>query len=162
MHLCAMFRTHCGVNLRVVQKRLLDDVIIPNTTQDSPSFQLLPARLGCGVSCQNLSDFGSILPRATLLGVMPGSVPFPALPPPPSWFPGHMNRFAKQLPALLSQTDVVLEIRDSRLPLTSINHNFEGEQWIIFVGFFSPTWPFYLFMACAPFSRTPSRSLTIR
>lgn len=37
-----------------------------------------------------------------------------------------MNRFTKQLPALLSRTDIVLELRDSRLPLTSINHNFEG------------------------------------
>ncbi|KAH7908382.1 P-loop containing nucleoside triphosphate hydrolase protein [Hygrophoropsis aurantiaca] len=53
-------------------------------------------------------------------------IPFPALPTPPSWFPGHMNRFTKQLPALLSRTDVVLELRDSRLPLTSINHNLEG------------------------------------
>ncbi|KAF8137333.1 P-loop containing nucleoside triphosphate hydrolase protein [Boletus edulis] len=52
-------------------------------------------------------------------------IPFPALPTPPSWFPGHMNRFTKQLPALLSRTDVVLELRDARLPLTSINHNLE-------------------------------------
>ncbi|KAG1876814.1 P-loop containing nucleoside triphosphate hydrolase protein [Suillus tomentosus] len=51
---------------------------------------------------------------------------FPALPSPPSWFPGHMNRFTKQLPALLSRTDVVLELRDSRLPLTSINNNLES------------------------------------
>lgn len=50
---------------------------------------------------------------------------FPALPSAPSWFPGHMNRFTKQLPALLSRTDVVLELRDSRLPLTSINNNLE-------------------------------------
>ncbi|KAG6377553.1 hypothetical protein JVT61DRAFT_15368 [Boletus reticuloceps] len=55
-------------------------------------------------------------------------VPFPALPTPPSWFPGHMNRFTKQLPALLSRTDVVLELRDARLPLTSINHNLESES----------------------------------
>ncbi|KIK95573.1 hypothetical protein PAXRUDRAFT_140385 [Paxillus rubicundulus Ve08.2h10] len=54
------------------------------------------------------------------------SIPFPALPTPPSWFPGHMNRFSKQLPALLSRTDVVLELRDARLPLTSINQNLEG------------------------------------
>ncbi|KAG9313559.1 P-loop containing nucleoside triphosphate hydrolase protein [Chiua virens] len=52
-------------------------------------------------------------------------IPFPPLPTPPSWFPGHMNRFTKQLPALLSRTDVVLELRDARLPLTSINHNLE-------------------------------------
>ncbi|EIW78372.1 P-loop containing nucleoside triphosphate hydrolase protein [Coniophora puteana RWD-64-598 SS2] len=50
----------------------------------------------------------------------------PFLPAPPSWFPGHMSRFTKQLPSLLSRTDVLLEIRDSRLPLTSINNNLEG------------------------------------
>lgn len=43
-----------------------------------------------------------------------------------------MNRFTKQLPALLSRTDVVLELRDSRLPLTSINNNLEGK--LIFLG----------------------------
>lgn len=32
------------------------------------------------------------------------------------------------LPALLTRTDVVLEIRDSRLPLTSINRTLEGMQ----------------------------------
>jgi hypothetical protein len=32
------------------------------------------------------------------------------------------------LPALLTQTDVVLELRDSRLPLTSINRTLEGED----------------------------------
>lgn len=54
-------------------------------------------------------------------------IPFPMLPMPPSWFPGHMNQFKRMLPALLKQTDVVLELRDSRLPLTSINRTFEGE-----------------------------------
>ena len=39
-----------------------------------------------------------------------------------------MNRFTKQLPSLLSRTDVVLELRDARLPLTSINHNLESES----------------------------------
>ena len=53
-------------------------------------------------------------------------ISFPALPPPPSWFPGHMNQFKRQLPVLLKQTDVVLELRDARLPLTSINRTFEG------------------------------------
>ncbi|TBU23176.1 hypothetical protein BD309DRAFT_1079757 [Dichomitus squalens] len=58
-------------------------------------------------------------------------IPFPALPVPPSWFPGHMLQFQKMLPALLNKTDVVLELRDSRLPLTSINRNFEGalQKW---------------------------------
>ncbi|PPQ73748.1 hypothetical protein CVT26_011868 [Gymnopilus dilepis] len=50
----------------------------------------------------------------------------PALPPPPSWFPGHMMKFTRMLPALLKRTNVVLEIRDSRLPLTSINRTLEG------------------------------------
>ncbi|KAF9480578.1 P-loop containing nucleoside triphosphate hydrolase protein [Pholiota conissans] len=50
----------------------------------------------------------------------------PALPAPSSWFPGHMMRFTRQLPALLKRTNVVLEIRDARLPLTSINRTLEG------------------------------------
>lgn len=50
----------------------------------------------------------------------------PLLPAPPSWYPGHMSRFAKMLPALLKHTDVVLELRDARLPLTSINRTLEG------------------------------------
>ncbi|KAG6820293.1 hypothetical protein H0H93_002731 [Arthromyces matolae] len=55
----------------------------------------------------------------------------PALPIPPSWFPGHMKKFTRMLPALLTKTDVVLEIRDSRLPLTSINRTLEGalQKW---------------------------------
>ncbi|KAH6917784.1 P-loop containing nucleoside triphosphate hydrolase protein [Coprinopsis sp. MPI-PUGE-AT-0042] len=53
-------------------------------------------------------------------------IPKPLLPAPPSWFPGHMMKFTKQLPAFLTRTDVVLEIRDSRLPLTSINRTLEG------------------------------------
>ncbi|KAF9467935.1 P-loop containing nucleoside triphosphate hydrolase protein [Collybia nuda] len=57
----------------------------------------------------------------------------PALPIPPSWFPGHMMKFTRMLPALLTRTDVVLEIRDSRLPLTSINRTLEGalQKWRI-------------------------------
>lgn len=50
----------------------------------------------------------------------------PLLPAPTSWYPGHMTLFTRMLPALLRRTDVVLELRDSRLPLTSINPNFEG------------------------------------
>lgn len=53
-------------------------------------------------------------------------IPFPALPAPQSWYPGHMTQFARMLPALLMRTDVVLELRDARLPLTSINRKFEG------------------------------------
>ena len=60
-------------------------------------------------------------------------IPFPALPAPPSWFPGHMNQFRRQLPVLLKQTDVVLELRDARLPLTSINRTFEGLLALILI-----------------------------
>ncbi|KAI0631018.1 P-loop containing nucleoside triphosphate hydrolase protein [Trametes polyzona] len=58
-------------------------------------------------------------------------IPFPPLPAPPSWFPGHMLQFQRTLPTLLNKTDVVLELRDARLPLTSINRNFEGalQKW---------------------------------
>lgn len=48
-----------------------------------------------------------------------------ALPATRSWFPGHMSTFMRQLPALLAQTHVVLEVRDVRLPLTSINPHLE-------------------------------------
>ncbi|KZV95882.1 P-loop containing nucleoside triphosphate hydrolase protein [Exidia glandulosa HHB12029] len=53
---------------------------------------------------------------------------FPAalLPAAPSWYPGHMNAFVKRLPVLLSQTDIILELRDTRMPLTSINPAFES------------------------------------
>ncbi|THU99122.1 P-loop containing nucleoside triphosphate hydrolase protein [Dendrothele bispora CBS 962.96] len=53
-------------------------------------------------------------------------IPLPVLPAPPSWYPGHMMKFTKMLPTLLTRTDVVLELRDSRLPLTSINRTLEG------------------------------------
>ncbi|KAJ3971000.1 P-loop containing nucleoside triphosphate hydrolase protein [Lentinula raphanica] len=53
-------------------------------------------------------------------------IPLPLLPVPPSWFPGHMMKFTRMLPTLLTRTDVVVEIRDSRLPLTSINKSLEG------------------------------------
>lgn len=46
---------------------------------------------------------------------------------PSSWFPGHMASFAKNLPSLLAQTHVVLEVRDVRMPLTSINPELERE-----------------------------------
>jgi hypothetical protein len=52
----------------------------------------------------------------------------PPLPPPQSWYPGHMTQFSRMLPNLLKHTDVVLELRDARLPLTSVNRNFEGKS----------------------------------
>ena len=39
-----------------------------------------------------------------------------------------MTQFARILPTLLTRTDVVLELRDARLPLTSVNRNFEGKR----------------------------------
>lgn len=42
-----------------------------------------------------------------------------------------MATFTRQLPALLAQTHVVLEVRDVRLPLTSINPTLEAalQKW---------------------------------
>ncbi|KAI9509264.1 P-loop containing nucleoside triphosphate hydrolase protein [Russula earlei] len=58
---------------------------------------------------------------------MPSRFLPPLLPPPQSWYPGHMTQFSRILPTLLNRTDVVLELRDARLPLTSVNKNFEGD-----------------------------------
>ncbi|WWC66650.1 uncharacterized protein I206_100554 [Kwoniella pini CBS 10737] len=49
--------------------------------------------------------------------------PYPAKIP--SWFAGHMSRSLRELPTLLENIDLVIEARDSRLPLTSINSNFD-------------------------------------
>ncbi len=38
-----------------------------------------------------------------------------------NWFPGHMNKALKQIKSKLKLIDIVLEIRDARLPLTSGN-----------------------------------------
>ena len=38
-----------------------------------------------------------------------------------------MTQFSRVLPGLLTRTDVVLELRDARLPLTSVNKTFEGK-----------------------------------
>ena len=46
-----------------------------------------------------------------------------------------MNQFRRQLPVLLKQTDVVLELRDARLPLTSINRTFEGLLALISISY---------------------------
>ncbi|KAG8850955.1 Mitochondrial GTPase [Serendipita sp. 411] len=55
----------------------------------------------------------------------------PPLPPASSWYPGHMASFTRDFPRLLQSTHIVLEARDARLPLTSINPNFEAmlSQW---------------------------------
>lgn len=67
-------------------------------------------------------------------------IPFPVLPAPASWYPGHMTQFTRKLPALLRRTDVVLELRDSRLPLTSINRNFEGAFFVLVRREPAPLW----------------------
>jgi ribosome biogenesis GTPase A len=49
--------------------------------------------------------------------------PFPGRTP--SWFAGHMARSLNQLPTLLKDIDLVIEARDARLPLTSVNAAFD-------------------------------------
>jgi hypothetical protein len=58
----------------------------------------------------------SFLPRATF--------PFPHRTP--SWFAGHMARSLRDLPSLLEDIDLVIEARDARLPLTSVNGAFDS------------------------------------
>ena len=43
-----------------------------------------------------------------------------------NWYPGHMLRAKKQLIHRLRQVDVVLELRDARIPIASINPDFES------------------------------------
>ena len=42
-----------------------------------------------------------------------------------NWFPGHMFKAGKQLQQMLKRVDVVLELRDARIPLASVNFEFE-------------------------------------
>ena len=41
------------------------------------------------------------------------------------WYPGHMLKAKKDLAGQLKRVDVVLEIRDARIPISSINKDFE-------------------------------------
>lgn len=43
----------------------------------------------------------------------------------PSWFAGHMSKSFLSLPTILKDIDLVIEARDARLPLTSINPAFD-------------------------------------
>ena len=43
----------------------------------------------------------------------------------PSWFAGHMASSLRRLPSILQDIDLVIEVRDARLPLTSVNPAFE-------------------------------------
>ncbi len=45
---------------------------------------------------------------------------------PINWYPGHMLRAKKQLIQRLKQVDVVLELRDARIPIASVNPDFES------------------------------------
>ena len=42
-----------------------------------------------------------------------------------NWFPGHMFKAGKQLQQMLKRVDVVLELRAARIPLASVNLEFE-------------------------------------
>ena len=42
-----------------------------------------------------------------------------------NWYPGHMLKAKKELVEKLKRVDVVLEIRDARIPLSSVNQDFE-------------------------------------
>ena len=42
-----------------------------------------------------------------------------------NWYPGHMLKAKKELAKQLQRVDVVLEIRDARIPVSSANHDFE-------------------------------------
>ena len=42
-----------------------------------------------------------------------------------NWYPGHMLKAKKELAKQLKRVDVVLEIRDARIPVSSVNHDFE-------------------------------------
>jgi hypothetical protein len=44
----------------------------------------------------------------------------------PSWYAGHMASSIRRLPAILPEVDLVIEARDARLPLTSINPAFDN------------------------------------
>ena len=42
-----------------------------------------------------------------------------------NWYPGHMFKAKKELVKQLKCVDVVLEMRDARIPISSVNHDFE-------------------------------------
>ena len=42
-----------------------------------------------------------------------------------NWYPGHMLKAKKELVKQLKRVDVVLEMRDARIPVSSANHDFE-------------------------------------
>ena len=42
-----------------------------------------------------------------------------------NWYPGHMLKAKKELAEQLKRVDVVLEMRDARIPVSSVNQDFE-------------------------------------
>ncbi|KAF9564967.1 hypothetical protein BGW38_008914, partial [Lunasporangiospora selenospora] len=42
-----------------------------------------------------------------------------------NWFPGHMAKGLRLISEKLKAVQVVIEVRDARIPLSSINHKFE-------------------------------------
>ena len=42
-----------------------------------------------------------------------------------NWYPGHMLKAKKELAKQLKRVDVILEMRDARIPVSSVNHDFE-------------------------------------
>lgn len=42
-----------------------------------------------------------------------------------NWFPGHMAKGLRQISERLNSVDLVVEVRDARIPLSSVNPNFE-------------------------------------
>ena len=42
-----------------------------------------------------------------------------------NWYPGHMLKAKKELAKQLKRVDIVLEMRDARIPVSSINQHFE-------------------------------------
>ena len=41
------------------------------------------------------------------------------------WYPGHMSKALEQIADLIKRVDVVIEVLDARLPVSSSNHQLE-------------------------------------
>ncbi|CAO1619022.1 unnamed protein product [Sympodiomycopsis kandeliae] len=77
----------------------------------------LPSMAGKGVGLADLLPPDAFQPRLN----------FPLPETVPSWYAGHMHRAMRSLPSLLARSPppLVIEVRDARLPITSINPAFE-------------------------------------
>ena len=42
------------------------------------------------------------------------------------WYPGHMAKAKRQLAELIKYLDLILEVRDARVPIASHNNDLEG------------------------------------